>query len=123
MRWTTVVLSILLLCLLVVVWVFVSPYVVLLRSVNPTHDLATTLVHVLLSAKVSNPVTQTTTWVLFALMGAACLVAWIHINLPRRTTYGSSHYAMWRETWPFSKRRPRRVKKTRRRTTPQSVSP
>src|SRR5450755_1576603 len=123
MRWTTVVLSILLLCLMAVVWMLVSPYVVLLRSVNPTNDLATTLVHLLLSAKVSNPVTQTTTWVLFALMGTACLVARIHINLPRRTTYGSSHYATWRETWPFSRRRQRRVKKTRRRTTPQSVSP
>ncbi len=123
MRWTTAILGILLLCLVATLWVFVSPYIAALRSVHPTTDLATTLAHLLLSAKVSNAITQKTTWVLFALMGATVLVARIHISLPRRTTYGSSHYATWREAWPFSKRRPRRVKKPRHRTTPQIALP
>src|SRR6266496_168147 len=123
MRWTTAILGILLLCLVATLWVFVSPYIAALRSVHPTTDLATTLAHLLLSAKVSHAITQKTTWVLFALMGATVLVARIHISLPRRSTYGSSHYATWGEMWPYLKRRLHRLKKRQHRAKPQVILP
>jgi type IV secretory pathway TraG/TraD family ATPase VirD4 len=63
------------------------------------------VLHTLLNSNNPNPTTQPITWVLFALMGVAVLVARVHIDTPRRTTYGSSHYATWRESWPFLKLR------------------
>src|SRR5260370_34651702 len=60
---------------------------------------------------------------LLALMGVIVLVTRIHISLPKRTTYGSSHHATWREMWPYLKRRPRRPRKQPRRATPHVVLP
>src|SRR5438045_3507319 len=104
MRWTTIVLTLLLLCLTITLWMFASPFVTAILVAHQRADWTTAVLHTLLNSRNPNPTTQPITWVLFALMGVAVLVARIHIDTPRRTTYGSSHYATWRETWPYLKR-------------------
>lgn len=123
MRWTTITLGILLFCLIVVLWRFMSPYVVLIATIHPTTNWTTAVIHIFLNPKAPNPITQTTTWILLVLMGATVLVARIHISLPKRTTYGSSHYATWREAWPYLKRRLGPVKSRKRRPTTKPVPP
>jgi type IV secretion system protein VirD4 len=117
MRWTTILLSILLLCLAATLWVFASPFVTAILAAHQHARWSTAVLHTLLNSRNPNPTTQPITWILFILMGIAVLVARVHITLPKRTTYGSSHYATWRETWPYLKRRlhwprlrPRRAK-------------
>jgi type IV secretion system protein VirD4 len=123
MRWTTIALSILLVCLMAVLWRLVSSYIALLAAVHRTADLTTTIIHLLLYTRITDPIKQTTTWILLVLMGLTVLIARIHIYQPKRTTYGSSHYATWREAWPYLKRSLHWVKMPKRRAKPQPVLP
>src|SRR5262249_1158303 len=108
MRWTTALLGILLLCLSVVLWLFVSSDVATLLTALHTTQVSAALIHMLFTTENPNSTGQIRFWLLLALMGAVVLVLRIHIALPKRTTYGSSHFATWRETWPYLKLRLRR---------------
>jgi type IV secretion system protein VirD4 len=74
----------------------------------------------LLNTEKPNPTGQIHFWLLLALMGTVVLVLRIHIALPRRTTYGSSHFATWREAWPYLKLRLRRSRPKKQRRGPPS---
>src|SRR5450755_191854 len=124
MRWTTVILVILLVLLMEALVVFAVPFVTPFLSMHSHSDLATFIVHTMLTTRNQDLLAQKSFWVLFALMGAVVLMVRIHISLPKRTTtYGSSHHATWREAWPYRQKRQLRARKPRRRTTPHVIIP